>query len=261
MWVRQEYKPEKARFQHVYELELGGNEDSEAKDCKMTRKVKLEQNYSGLGTTVWDGSIALAKMFDNRERFPREKLAGYSVLELGAGCGLVGIYLSLLGAKRTVLTDQECCIPTLTRNIELNVDLSRSTSREIAAMEYSWGNDTSNLIKGGLFDLIVAAEVLYSEQDSITLANCILKVTHPSSIIFISMGRNRLGENAFVRTLTEHGFVVQEVGIILNTVYPWVPCVIFLFVIHFANTDQTVTTMLLGLDCTLSICKNGRGYS
>lgn len=208
MWVRQEYKPEKARFQTSYELEIGGDSINEP---KQKHKVKLEQNYSGLGTTVWDGSIALAKMFDNKKLFSNKCLQNSSVLELGAGCGLVGIYLNKLGAKKVIVTDKNCCIPTLLRNIELNKTSENKHTGLITAMEYSWGNDTSVLTKNGLFDIVVAAEVLYSEEDSRRLANCIPKLTHPSSQIFVSMGRNRLGEDAFIKTLLSYGFIIEEV--------------------------------------------------
>lgn len=219
MWVRQEYKPEKAKFQNAYELEIG---EVEEKGTKIKRTVKLEQNYSGLGTTVWDGSIALAKSFDNKNLFPSEKLQSSSVLELGAGCGLVGIYLSQLGAKRTVLTDQACCIPTLMRNIKLNTHcLENQIPGQMTAIEYSWGNDTSNLIKDGLFDIVVAAEVLYSEEDSIKLAKCIPKLIHSLSLIFVSMGRNRLGENAFTKTVLNYGFNVEEVITLSKAWFPY----------------------------------------
>ena len=37
---------------------------------KKSTILSLRQSYTALGTTVWDGSIALAKMFDNRDLFP-----------------------------------------------------------------------------------------------------------------------------------------------------------------------------------------------
>ena len=111
--------------------------------------MKLRQSYTALGTTVWDGSIALAKMFDNRDIFPLHYLQECRVLELGAGCGLVGIYLCLLGAKMTVLTDQKCCVKTLKDNMAANVTgVGRS---RIKVVEYCWGKSTEDFTKDGLF--------------------------------------------------------------------------------------------------------------
>jgi len=214
MWLRQEYKPEKQRFEKPFELELDNNlslQRSQAKNQDLTKKfvLKLEQSYAALGTTVWDGSIALAKMFDNQEIYPSNYLQSCRVLELGAGCGLVGIYLCLLGAKMTVLTDQQCCVKTLENNVSSNI--SGDCRSKINVMEYSWGNDTAALTKGGLFDLVLAAEVLYSASDSLLLAQCIPKLTHKNSRVFVSMGRNRGGEETFVKTLADQGYICKEV--------------------------------------------------
>lgn len=219
MWLRQEYKPEKQRFEKPFELEIDDDHDARRFDGKnqgFSKKLtlKLEQSYAALGTTVWDGSIALAKMFDSREIFPVNYLQKCKILELGAGCGLVGIYLCLLGAKMSVLTDQQCCIETLEHNVAMNIsDVCRS---KIKVLEYSWGNSTSELTIDGLFDLVLAAEVLYSPTDSKLLAQCIPRLTLKKSKIFISMGRNRGGEEVFVKTMREQGYLCEEVRNIEN---------------------------------------------
>ena len=219
MWLRQEYKPEKQRFEKPFELEVDDDHDARRVDGKnqaFSKKLtlKLEQSYAALETTVWDGSIALAKMFDSREIFPVNYLQKCKILELGAGCGLVGIYLCLLGVKMSVLTDQQCCIETLEHNVAMNIsDVCRS---KIKVLEYSWGNSTSELTIDGLFDLVLAAEVLYSPTDSKLLAQCIPRLTHKKSKIFISMGRNRGGEEVFVKTMREQGYLCEEVRNIEN---------------------------------------------
>lgn len=214
MWLRQEYKPEKQRFEKSFELEIDRNMASVRSDRgnhELSKKsvLKLQQSYAALGTTVWDGSIALAKMFDNRAAFPLSYLQTCRVLELGAGCGLVGIYLCLLGAKMTVLTDQQCCVKTLEDNVASNV--AEVCRGRIKVMEYSWGSNTTDLTKDGLFDLVVAAEVLYSPTDSVLLAQCIPRLTKPTSRICVSMGRNRGGEEVFVKALTDQGYRCSEV--------------------------------------------------
>ena len=212
MWLRQEYKPEKHRFQQPFELEVNtdATERPTTDSCEKVI-VKLEQSYAALGTTVWDGSIALAKMFDNGAVFPHGYLQKCRVIELGAGCGLVGIYVALLGAKMTYVTDQECCIKTLERNLKANIP--ESVRGKIKVMEYYWGDNPRKLSEKGLFDLVLAAEVLYSPADSVLLAKCIPELSHPETRIFISMGRNRGGEELFVKTMASQGYSCTEVCI------------------------------------------------
>lgn len=210
MWLRQEYKPEKQRFENPFELEVDRGSDADRSgEYNGVSLIKLRQSYTALGTTVWDGSIALAKMFDNRDIFPLHYLQECRVLELGAGCGLVGIYLCLLGAKMTVLTDQKCCVKTLEDNVAANVTgVGRS---RIKVEEYCWGKSTEDLTKDGLFHLILAAECLYSADDSVLLARCITKLAKPGSRIYVSMGRNRGGEEAFVKTMADQGYDCNKV--------------------------------------------------
>ena len=202
MRLRQEYKPEKQRFENPFELEVDRGSDADRSgEYNGVSLIKLRQSYTALGTTVWDGSIALAKMFDNRDLFPLHYLQECRVLELGAGCGLVGIYLCLLGAKMTVLTDQKCCVKTLEDNVAANVTgVGRS---RIKVVEYCWGKSTEDLTKDGLFHLILAAECLYSADDSVLLAQCMTKLAKPGLRIFVSMGRNRGGEETFVKHINE----------------------------------------------------------
>ena len=53
------------------------------------------------------------------------------------------------------------------------------------------------------FNLILAAECLYSADDSVLLAQCMTKLAKPGLRIFVSMGRNRGGEETFVKHINE----------------------------------------------------------
>ena len=55
-----------------------------------------------LGTTIWDASVILVRYMEgNPHLYSRRKLQGKRVLELGAGCGLAGMYFALQGAHVT----------------------------------------------------------------------------------------------------------------------------------------------------------------
>jgi predicted nicotinamide N-methyase len=60
----------------------------------------------------------LAKYLEHH--YPRDHWVGKRVLEVGAGCGLVGLALGLQGAD-AVLTDRAEVIPTLKENVQKNI--------------------------------------------------------------------------------------------------------------------------------------------
>ncbi|ESQ36078.1 hypothetical protein EUTSA_v10008555mg [Eutrema salsugineum] len=59
-----------------------------------------DPNSKHLGTTVWDASMVFAKYLGKncrKGRFSPSKLKGKRVIELGAGCGVAGFALAMLG--------------------------------------------------------------------------------------------------------------------------------------------------------------------
>ncbi len=57
----------------------------------------LVRGEATLGLTVWDGALVLSKYFEHRVASGDLVVANKSCLELGAGTGLVGIALGILG--------------------------------------------------------------------------------------------------------------------------------------------------------------------
>ena len=205
-WVRQEYKTNKDKFENPFKLTIENRHSENAVETQLI----LNQNYKGLGCTVWDGSIALAKMFENDIELARS-LKRLNILELGAGCGLVGLTLFHLGAKFVLLSDMEVCLPTLKANVIKNTTTSLRNS--VKVMSYTWGEATTALTEPqGKFDIIVAAEVLYEEADSRLLAQSAVQLLAEGGVMFVSMGRNRNGETAFVEAMNTHGYKTAEVS-------------------------------------------------
>lgn len=208
-WIRQEYKTNKDKFEKPFKITI------ENGTFEQTTQLCLEQNYKGLGCTVWDGSIALAKMFESDSQLIKH-LRHSTVLELGAGCGLVGLTLLCLGAKYVLLTDMKVCLPTLKINVDKHSHGLKKDSVQV--MSYIWGEDTTALMKPhGKFNIIVGAEVLYDESDSKLLAYSALQLLAEDGVMFVSMGRNRNGEIPFVDVMNENGYNTIEVSGLVYT--------------------------------------------
>lgn len=60
------------------------------------------------------------------------------VLELGSGCGLVGISAALLGAKEVVMTDLDYALPLMRQNVDRNQ--INDEDQTISCRECDWFN-------------------------------------------------------------------------------------------------------------------------
>ncbi|XP_028944425.1 uncharacterized protein [Malus domestica] len=106
-----------------------------------------DPNSKHLGTTVWDASLVFVKFLEKncrKGRFSPPKMKGKRVIELGAGCGVAGFGMALLGCD-VVTTDQVEVLPLLMRNVERNTSritqMNSDSFGSIQAAELSWGND------------------------------------------------------------------------------------------------------------------------
>ncbi|KAJ0778388.1 putative lysine methyltransferase, S-adenosyl-L-methionine-dependent methyltransferase [Helianthus annuus] len=126
-----------------------------------------DPNSKHLGTTVWDASMVLVKYLKNcrKGRFSPSKLKGKRVIELGAGCGVAGFGMAMLGCD-VVSTDQVEVLPLLMRNVERNTSRIMQMNPDadsigsITAAELSWGNDDHIRALDPPFDYIIGTDVI-----------------------------------------------------------------------------------------------------
>ena len=135
-----------------------------------------EEYGASLGSHLYDSSIALADYCSEPSNSMNEQFFGSRILELGAGCGLVGIFVaSMLASSRLpiLLTDKRCQMSLLEYNIRLNnaqercsafeldwdsEDDYRNLQREMRAL---WASDDKDTDKKVVVDTIIATDVLY----------------------------------------------------------------------------------------------------
>jgi len=142
------------------------------------------------GSVLWPSGICLAKYGAWRLLHDCDYTNPRRILELGCGTGVVGFTMATTWSKESVcsssnlhltLTDCETALwPLLRRSITAN-DLtyqeatfrsetaklrSRNESAAVSIHELDW-RDTSTFLLKEKFDLIVAADVLYSGMDKL----------------------------------------------------------------------------------------------
>ncbi|XP_022140387.1 protein N-lysine methyltransferase METTL21A [Momordica charantia] len=151
-----------------------------------------DPNSKHLGTTVWDASLVFVKFLEKncrKGKFSPSKLKGKRVIELGAGCGLAGFGMALLGCD-VVATDQKEVLPILTRNIERNTpsfaQMNPSDSfGSISAAELDWGNEDHIKAVGPPFDFIIGTDVVYAEHLLEPLLMTIHALSGPKTTIML----------------------------------------------------------------------------
>ncbi|XP_076014605.1 protein N-lysine methyltransferase METTL21D [Genypterus blacodes] len=180
------------------------------------RVLKLKQCYKGdVGCVVWDAAIVLAKYletkhFSNPASSGGSAWAGRSVLELGAGTGLVGLMAATLGADVTV-TDLEDLQSLLKVNIHDNQALISSGS--ITAKVLKWGEDVSDCLTPPHY--VLMADCIYYEQSIVPLVESLKVLAGPETCIICcyeqrTEGINPQVEKQFFELLHQH-FSCEEV--------------------------------------------------
>jgi hypothetical protein len=133
--------------------------------------MQQRPSSSNHGLIVWDASHALLDYFAHKS-VVLDGFKGQRVLELGAGCGLVGLALAAVAGASVTLTDLPSVIPNLRANVTSNLgsvsegqgSWERGTGTgggRVKILPYAWGEDIAHLLADGPFDAIVATDVAY----------------------------------------------------------------------------------------------------
>ncbi|XP_028089210.1 protein-lysine methyltransferase METTL21D isoform X2 [Camellia sinensis] len=123
-------------------------------------------------------------------RFSPSKLKGKRVIELGAGCGVAGFGMALLGCD-VVSTDQTEVLPLLMRNCERNasrimqMNPGSDSFGSIQVAELSWGNVDQIKAVDPPFDYIIGTDVVYAEHLLEPLLQTMLALSGPKTTILL----------------------------------------------------------------------------
>lgn len=147
-------------------------------DINENNRLIIKEDYGNtLGSHIYDCSIVLYNYIIKNLQFQFSNENENNIcIELGSGCGLIGLLLAKLNScNKVYLTDQLNQLTLLQENIKLN-HLEYNTR----CYELDWYNN--NMIQkyindNNYPDYIIAADVLYSETMAISLFNVIKKLS------------------------------------------------------------------------------------
>ncbi|KAL0969084.1 hypothetical protein UPYG_G00222420 [Umbra pygmaea] len=171
--------------------------------------LKIKQCFKGdVGCVVWDAAIVLSKYLETKSFVdPASGLnmwVNKTIVELGAGTGVVGIMAASLGAQVT-MTDLEDLQSLLQVNIEDNQALISSGS--ITAKVLKWGENVSEFLPHPHF--ILMADCIYYEQSVKPLVETLKQLAGPETCIICCYEQRTLGvnpkvEEQFFQLLRQH---------------------------------------------------------
>jgi len=182
---------------------------------------------------LWDGSVALTAYFDRvialnasaalpilERAFVSATFKRLNVIELGCGCGIVGIALAqTIPDCDVLLTDLEEVRDLVDQNIST---ANTAISSKLSFESLDWEQPLPPRVSSRTFDIIIAAECIYN-SDSIpllveTLRSLIKR--SPKAIIIISTKFRHESEKKFFQLMAEEN--VTHAGEILLPI-PGIP--------------------------------------
>jgi hypothetical protein len=120
---------------------------------------------AGTGVTAWDGALLLARYLE----VCSSSVRGCRVLELGAGCGVVGIVAAALGAQSVLMTDLPSVLPLLQSNMDRNRHLNTNDStNHVIGMECCECDWYQQPLNSGIMDfsanVILVADCVWVQE-------------------------------------------------------------------------------------------------
>jgi len=192
-WKR-EFKTHEERFVATYGHDFGA-----------TRLVLEQRPFGpeGFASTVWDSSIVLARMLEIRGA---DALRGRSSIELGAGCGLVGLAAAALGAEM-LLTDLPGNLRLLRANVRAN---SSAVSGGVRVRPLVWGERLADdVVACAPYDLVLATDVFYTREAMPALLASLCALAGETTEVLLAAGRNRHAAADFFELVEPH-FAIER---------------------------------------------------
>ncbi|MCJ1306452.1 hypothetical protein MMC25_000094 [Agyrium rufum] len=155
--------------------------------------------------TNWQNGRSLSEILSKRPKTLR-------VLELGSGCGVVGIAFAQLVKKASVLlTDLPEAMPILQHNVSKAKGLAAQSTLQSQVLD--WENDEalSQLLDVQKFDLILVSDCTYNTNSIPSLVKVLEKlVIGCRPHIFLATKTRHDSENLFFDLMKEKGIEVQN---------------------------------------------------
>ncbi|KAJ3690572.1 hypothetical protein LUZ61_019736 [Rhynchospora tenuis] len=156
------------------------------------------------GSWLWDSALCLSEWISEAVANKQVRISGATVLELGAGTGLPGLFTAASGASRVVLTDVGALVPNLCANVGAN-----GLEDLVQVMELKWGDDASMF---GQVDVVLLSDLFYDPEEMPALAKTMRSVWAEGTRGYAA-SEVRDGVDECLKVLRQEGFESHDVAL------------------------------------------------
>ncbi|KAG9196502.1 hypothetical protein G6011_01623 [Alternaria panax] len=177
-----------------------------------------EETGESIARHLWDAGITLScqitalinpKTELARALLPPASKSPLNVLELGTGCGMVGIAVAqTIPNSKVLLTDLHEAREIVERNMHYAVE---APGASLDFMELDWDADLPDILQSTSerVNLVLAADCTYNPDSSPTLVNTLTRLVkvNPDVVIAIAMKMRHSSEEVFFELMENVGFM------------------------------------------------------
>ena len=181
-----------------------------------------EETGESMARHVWDASLGFVPAFDQGMQEGTTKgvdhlhaLLSYSsrrsslrVIELGAGCGLVGIAFAQLAKSDVTLTD----LDDASEILRINIDAARPLrGSRLRAEVLDWEVDSTDRFHAK-YDVILVSDCIYNPDSTPHLVETLYRLTRscPEAVILVGFKRRHTADALFFQLMQEKNFQILE---------------------------------------------------
>ncbi|KAH7391861.1 putative methyltransferase-domain-containing protein [Pyrenochaeta sp. MPI-SDFR-AT-0127] len=176
-----------------------------------------EETGESIARHLWDAGITLSchliDMLDDSSALSRAILPSQSrtqlqILELGTGCGMVGITLAqVVGGANVLLTDLAEAQEIVEHNVK-QVKTAKASSLRFQELDWDQELPSNLLSSSSPLDLVLAADCTYNSDSSPALVRTLARLAQvsPKVIVAIAMKMRHSSEEVFFGLMTKAAF-------------------------------------------------------
>lgn len=166
--------------------------------CIVEDKATISQGTTGLST--WGASLYLLEYLSRNPSI----ISGKNLMELGSGCGLLGLGCAALGASNVLMTDIS---ELVLDRIQINISRNKGLHHKVSVSRLDWAN--VDLKPRGDLDMVLAADVVFDPSIIPELVDCISKLG-----LFCLMSLTERNKDTLELFMTE----IRKAGLQITTI-------------------------------------------